>query len=121
MSLPPERSPMTLTATCPKCATSSPVPEEAVGRKVRCKRCQNIFVVEATPRPDDTFIPPETPKPANAPRAASRPAARPPSSAGAREGPPTRSQRTLWMILGVALLVVLGGGGLAVYLVMNEP
>src|SRR5689334_8875968 len=99
---------MALTATCPKCATSSAVPDEALGRKVRCKRCQNIFIVEAAPASAETsFAPEATPgpdasKPTTPARPASRPeGARPVSSAGGPKGPPAKSQRTLWIVLGV--------------------
>lgn len=116
---------MPLTATCPKCATSSAVPEEAVGRKVRCKRCQNIFVVEPAAVSQTTPSPTHTPSPnssaVNQPKAASRPPSKPPSSAGGRTKPAPKAQsRALWTILGVLLVMAVAGGGFVVYL-LSQP
>ena len=36
-------------AVCPNCSNGAPVPEEATGKKVKCKKCATIFVVEPVP------------------------------------------------------------------------
>ena len=36
-------------ANCPHCARSLSVPEQALGKSVRCPRCREIFVVPAAP------------------------------------------------------------------------
>ena len=43
---------MPFRVTCPACQTPCVVPDEAVGRKVRCKRCSNVFqLAAAKPKP----------------------------------------------------------------------
>lgn len=36
----------TMVSACPKCQTKIRVPESAIGKKIRCKSCENVFVVE---------------------------------------------------------------------------
>jgi len=36
-----------ITITCPECGKTSTAPAVAVGRKVRCKNCEHVFVVAA--------------------------------------------------------------------------
>jgi hypothetical protein len=43
----------TIPITCPKCAKPINAPAELAGKKIKCKGCANIFVVEAAPAPSD--------------------------------------------------------------------
>ena len=41
---------MTIKATCPTCAKDYQVGENLIGKKIRCKNCQAVFVVESNPK-----------------------------------------------------------------------
>lgn len=53
---------------CSKCSTALSVPEELAGKKVKCKKCQNIMTVPAAvkPLPEDFAKPAKASKPAPA-------------------------------------------------------
>jgi predicted Zn finger-like uncharacterized protein len=61
---------MAVTVNCPGCRTSYPVTEDLLGKKIRCKKCQETFTATA-------------PKSAAATRSDDRITNRPPSKAGA--------------------------------------
>lgn len=35
--------------TCPECGNQRAVPDELVGKKIKCKKCQSVFTVKAAP------------------------------------------------------------------------
>src|SRR5438874_2595543 len=39
---------MAVSVTCPGCRTSYPVTEDLLGKKIRCKKCQETFTASAT-------------------------------------------------------------------------
>ncbi|WP_020475447.1 zinc ribbon domain-containing protein [Zavarzinella formosa] len=50
---------MTVMIQCPACENTSNLPDEHLGKKIRCKNCQNVFVTE---KPKARAKPPELPK-----------------------------------------------------------
>jgi hypothetical protein len=38
---------MAVTVSCPACGQSLPLSEELLGKKIRCKSCQEVFVAQA--------------------------------------------------------------------------
>jgi hypothetical protein len=93
---------MSVAASCPQCSATSSVPEEMVGKKVRCKRCRTKFIVE------DNDVPP--------PRSASRAGLTP--SGGMRRGQKTYAK--IWVVLSVVTLLLLGVGGAGIWVLMQE-
>ncbi len=83
--------PATITITCPKCKAQLKGPAELGGKRVRCKRCNEAFVIPASTRPD----PPTPSRPRPAPPAASpvRPAARPAPPSPKTPAPKTPAPR----------------------------
>jgi len=67
----------TIAISCPKCEKQIKAPSELVGKKIRCKECQTVFVVTA---------------PAGAPSAAK--GAKPAKAAPAKEEAPARPRAT---------------------------
>ena len=66
--------------TCTQCGNASRVPADAVGKKIRCKQCQSVFVVQAaTAKAPAAKAPAAKPPAAKAPVGASaaKPAAKP--------------------------------------------
>jgi predicted Zn finger-like uncharacterized protein len=107
---------MTIRVSCPGCKTAYAVPDEHRGKKLRCKKCQQVFRIESAAVPK--------PQPVAA-------AAAPESdfeSMTADESP-TRGSRPrqsgispILIIAGVAAVVfVLGGGAVAAYFLFKEP
>ena len=41
----------TVTVTCPECKKQLKAPPEIVGKKIRCKGCEHIFVAKADGEP----------------------------------------------------------------------
>ena len=41
----------TLEISCPQCGNTSKVPDELIGKKIKCRKCQNIIVVKAASQP----------------------------------------------------------------------
>ena len=41
---------MTIKATCPTCAKDYQVGEKLIGKKIRCKNCQAVFVADPNPK-----------------------------------------------------------------------
>jgi hypothetical protein len=62
--------------TCPECGNRRGVPDDLVGKKIKCKKCQSVFTVKAPVKASK----PAPPKPA----APAKPAAKPPQT----EAPP---------------------------------
>jgi predicted Zn finger-like uncharacterized protein len=55
---------MAIRTSCPKCRAAYTVPDEQLGRKVRCKQCQEVFTVAALAVPIET---PPAPAPSEPP------------------------------------------------------
>ena len=94
---------MSLIATCPKCSTSANVTAEFNGKKVRCKKCKALFVVEAKPA-------------TGRPKSAS---AKAPS--GIHPKGKQKSNAPLWIGVGVVAFLVIVGGAAAVFMSQSEP
>lgn len=113
---------MPFRVTCPACQTPSVVPDEAVGRKARCKRCSNVFqlpsarpkspVADEASRLEEVADPPSDglqTAPKSRPSAKKHAAARPSVRSVKRAAPP-RSSAAFWIVGAVATLLLLGGG-----------
>src|SRR4051812_48850795 len=79
---------------CPECQNEIKVPEEAEGKKIRCKECDHVFTVEPPPkakpaRPAKKAVPakPAAAKPA-APARPAKPATKPAKPAKPGAPPP---------------------------------
>src|SRR5262245_43044783 len=76
----------TMVITCPECSTKIKVPEAAIGKKIRCKSCEHVFVVtvpkkapapaerEGIKKPGATSRPGKSSEGPRAPKAADPPA-----------------------------------------------
>jgi predicted Zn finger-like uncharacterized protein len=67
--------------SCPQCQTKIQVPESALGKKLRCKKCANIFTAEAVK--EEAVKPAKKPKPEPEPE----PVKAKPGAAKAKEKP----------------------------------
>lgn len=95
---------MSVSAECPECGSAAPVPDTMVGRKVRCKGCQAVFVVKA----------------AN-PKAKKRPATKPTISASGGVRRPEKKGSGLRVALAlIVLLVTIGGIGAGAWYMSQE-
>jgi hypothetical protein len=114
-----------LIAVCPKCNNDAPVPADAIGKKVKCKKCQNIFVIEALPtgkieKPGKAR--PKTKSPTRPgtkadPKANGKTEAKATvSGSGGMRRPAKKSNAMLYIILGVLVVAAAGAGGAAYYL-----
>ena len=103
---------MAVSVLCPGCRTSYPVTEDLLGKKIRCKKCQETFTATAAKngRPQDDRI--QTRPSAKAARGDN---AAPRSKAGAKK---SGNGLLIGAILGGLLLVV--GGGFGVWMVINK-
>lgn len=131
---------MSVKATCPQCGLSSTAPDEAVGRKVRCKKCQTTFTIEGDSSGEASSLD-FSPAGGAAPKVArgSRPSSqanlsssggkpRPrssasiePSSSGISRRPAKKSNATMWVVLSVVGVVLIGGAGVGAWLATQEP
>ncbi len=93
----------TVAASCPGCSVESEVPKEMVGKKVRCKSCKATFVVVASA--------PKTTRPASKTVLA---------VSGAMRRPAKKSNATLWVVLSVVSLLLVGGAGVGMWYAMQE-
>lgn len=89
---------MAISATCPECSASAAMPDEMAGKKVRCKKCQEIFTVPAAS--------------GKAKRPASRTAL---SGSGGMQRPAKKSSLLLWVCVGLISVIALGGVGAGVW------
>ena len=102
--------------TCPKCAATYDVPDNAIGpngRKIRCRACDANW--HEPPRTAMTPPPPLAPQPGNAATAA--PIGPPMDAVSAEAGdalPVRRTRRGPWLLLALAVLVVALGVAAAV-------
>src|SRR5262245_52601268 len=106
---------MLVVVTCPKCEKQSNVPENQLGRRIRCAGCQAIFVVShetdgPPPRqPHRIVTPPPLP-------GLSTPTDEPNDEPATDDAPPafgpTASPSPLgrWIVMGVIALLMIGGG-----------
>ena len=114
-----------LIAVCPKCNNDAPVPEEAIGKKVKCKKCQNIFVIEPLPTGKlEKSGPKAGAKARPKTKSPNRPATNETksdakaatSASGGMRRPAKKSSAMLYILAGVGLVAALGAGGAAWYL-----
>jgi predicted Zn finger-like uncharacterized protein len=104
--------------TCPKCATTYDVPDNAIGpngRKIRCRACEASW--HEPPRVAATPPPPLAPQPGAPVTAAPVEIAAPPVAVVAEsDAPPParRKRRGPWLLLALAVLVVALGVAAAV-------
>lgn len=114
---------MAVTTTCPACNQRLQVPEQHVGKNVRCPKCQKVFLVGDAakpapiltnpPKPPAAAVPSTPPAPPQAVRPGKAPA--PKARAAAEQTPARPSSKfmtTPVLIIGVgclAMLIVLGG------------
>ncbi|RLS24327.1 MAG: hypothetical protein DWH70_07475 [Planctomycetota bacterium] len=102
---------MTIKATCPTCAKDYQVGENLIGKKIRCKNCQAVFVVESNPKgkiEDEEPVDVE-PEESNKDKKGSSPAR---SKSKIKKNSKSKTPATSWF-LGVlfASIVLAGGGG----------
>lgn len=102
---------MTIKATCPTCAKDYQVGENLIGKKIRCKNCQAVFVAELNPKAkikDEEPIDVE-PEETNKDKKASSPGK---SKSKIKKNSKSKTPATSWF-LGVlfASIVLVGGGG----------
>jgi hypothetical protein len=102
---------MTIKATCPNCAKDYQVGENLIGKKIRCKNCQAVFVVESNPKAkieDEKPVDVE-PEESNKDKKSSSPAR---SKSKIKKNSKSKTPATSWF-LGVlfASIVLAGGGG----------
>ena len=102
---------MTIKATCPTCAKDYQVGENLIGKKIRCKNCQAVFVVESNPKAkieDEEPVDVE-PEESNKDKKGSSPAR---SKSKIKKNSKSKTPATSWF-LGVlfASIVLAGGGG----------
>src|SRR5262249_39216167 len=79
ISAPEAEIAMSLVVTCPKCASKLSIPDAAAGKKLRCPRCQEVFLpdekqppaalsTQVTAQPPPLTPAPTPPPPATPPR-----------------------------------------------------
>ena len=116
---------MPIPIACPGCGLTENGPEGLLGKRLRCKRCKQAFVVGGGPAA------PKPPAP-KAPAAAAKAPARQSSSPSSLDfgepdlRPPARRRARQGGGLGRFLFLLifgflLGAGGVGVYLYMNKP
>src|SRR5215212_11317307 len=91
---------MSVEASCPQCSATSSVPEEMLGKKVRCKRCRTKFIVA-----EDA---------GEAPLLTRNRALL--LSGGMRRS--KRSHRAMWIAMSAAIFILIGIGGAAFWVAM---
>jgi len=102
------RANMPVSAVCPECSASAPVPDEMVGKKVRCTKCKAVFAVAAP-----------APKKAKRPSTASKLPKSKSGSVVVKRPVKKGSGALLWISVLVVLLLAVGGGGYGVWTFMN--
>jgi predicted Zn finger-like uncharacterized protein len=115
---------MAIDAVCPQCRAAYSLPDHQAGKKVRCKRCESIFLIaEYVPEvlPARAAQVTQRPQPQPRPRqaiTASRPAA--PKAAAAVAAPPPRSALP-WVVGGVVACVGILMAGVITVVVLLRP
>ena len=102
---------MSIKAVCPTCANVYQVGENLIGKKIRCKNCQAVFVAELNPKvkiEDEEPVDVE-PEESNKDKKGSSPAR---SKSKIKKNSKSKTPATSWF-LGVlfASIVLVGGGG----------
>ena len=102
---------MTIKATCPTCAKDYQVGENLIGKKIRCKNCQAVFVAELNPKvkiEDEEPVDVE-PEESTKDKKGSSPGR---SKSKIKKNSKSKTPATSWF-LGVlfASIVLVGGGG----------
>jgi predicted Zn finger-like uncharacterized protein len=103
---------MAVTVVCPGCRTSYPITEDLVGKKIRCKKCQETFTATAAKnRSQDDRI-------------QTKPSA---AKAGRKDDPRTKARQETkkagkGLLIGAAIgvVVLLVGGGIGAIVLMNQ-
>jgi hypothetical protein len=123
---------MPITATCPGCNATFTLAESFWGKKVRCKKCQEMFLVGAGPRQAPAEVRAEEDRFAEdrddseprdtQPRRRGQPERDEPDEPRRRKGRPERKQGgrsvLLWVFLGVGLFLA-GGAGVGLWLLLR--
>lgn len=77
----------TMVISCPDCGTKIRVPESSIGKKIRCKACEQVFAVQPPNKPSEAITKPEaTGKPPA--KKATPPAAKKAAPVPAKKGGP---------------------------------
>ena len=102
---------MSIKTVCPTCAKDYQVGENLIGKKIRCKNCQAVFVVESNPKgkiEDEEPVDVE-PEESNKDKKGSSPGR---SKSKIKKNSKSKTPATSWL-LGVlfASIVLAGGGG----------
>jgi hypothetical protein len=117
---------MPFRVNCPGCKTAYSVPEDSLGKKLLCKKCQKPFTVGSAKPPVSSAAPGRTTTDIEPPPAANTPpqrpavTTRPPSFDSTTQ--PKKSSRLLVAAIAAVLLVVCGAvaGGVGAYLYFQK-
>ena len=111
---------MTIKVTCPTCVKDYQVGENLIGKKIRCKNCQAVFVAELNPKAkieDEEPVDVE-PEETNKDKKGSSPGK---SKSKIKKNSKSKTPATSWF-LGVlfATIVLVGGGGTLWFIAKNQ-
>lgn len=111
---------MSIKAVCPSCANVYQISENLIGKKIRCKNCQAVFMVELNPKvkiEDEEPVDVE-PEESNKDKKGSSPAR---SKSKIKKNSKSKTPATSWF-LGVlfASIVLVGGGGTLWFVVKKQ-
>jgi S1-C subfamily serine protease len=101
---------MGLPTRCPGCGFGLSVTDDAIGRKIRCRKCGEIFLVDPPDDPDEN---PEVERRSSRPKSSEKDVAPQKSPSGA-----------LWIVgIVLAVLLLIGGGvgGTVAYILLRKP
>lgn len=105
---------MSIKSTCPHCGESVTVPDQLLGKKVRCKKCQETFLAEDLDGDDEEYLDEDDDQIQAEPRS-SRPATRPRLQDDDEEDEPPRRKPAEKSSTGLILMIL---GGVAAFLLL---
>jgi hypothetical protein len=115
---------MPFTTVCPSCDSRLTAPNTILGKKVKCKKCDEPFVAKRVAEPDDDDRPARPSKAAAAKARSSRPADddNEPGLKSRKKGKKTKqgSPALLFVLVGVGALVLIGGA-IGAYVYFSDP
>jgi predicted Zn finger-like uncharacterized protein len=111
---------MSIKTVCPTCANVYQISENLIGKKIRCKNCQAVFVAELNPKAkieDEEPVDQETEE-SNKDKKGSSPGR---SKSKIKKNTKSKTPATSWF-LGVlfATIVLVGGGGTLWFIAKNQ-